>query len=160
MLSITRSPASDEDRCVARVRASPVHRHGCGRKRQGVKPRPTMLLGGILLGLSSQRNVAGYEDLALHVKEKSLVPVQQFPDHLGIAHRRMDDVLLDPVVEDQLERKASGPPALLLGPGRLVIRNLTDRDRVLRTLFRLCHAFLLSPLYESSLPYFPTSIRS
>src|SRR4051812_26818950 len=91
-------------------------------------------------------DVAEYKDLAFQIEGVRIAPIQQFPDYFGIAHRGTDDVLLGSVVEDQLERETPGLPALLLGPGGLVIRNLPDRDLLFGALFCLRHAFLPSAL--------------
>src|SRR5829696_5118034 len=76
--------------------------------------------------LVAERQVAGYEDPALQVEDEGVALGQELEDHLRVAGRRPDNVLFGAVVEDELESEGSGRPALLFGPGRLVICDLSN----------------------------------
>src|ERR687897_196641 len=88
------------------------------------------------LGLLSQRDAVGQEYLAIEVEIEGLGPLEQLDHDLGVLDGRLQDVLLGPVVEDELHRKRPVLPATVLGPGDLYVSYLTHPYRLFGVLLR------------------------
>src|SRR3712207_2361079 len=77
------------------------------------------------------------KDLAVEIEDRPRGRREQLEQHLGIVRGRAQDVLLRPVVEDELDGERARHAALTLRPGGLVVRDLANPHLLLGPLFLL-----------------------
>src|ERR671910_667112 len=78
--------------------------------------------------------LAEHEHLTAQVERGALAAGPEGQQHVRVLRRRAQNVLIRPVIEDQLEREGPGSAALLLGPRRVQVRDPANLDQVLRPL--------------------------
>src|SRR5215213_12040876 len=87
------------------------------------------------LGRLSQGNAVGQEYLAIKIEIDGLGSLEELEHDLGILGSRLQDVLLGPVVQNELYRKRPVLPTTVLCLKNLHVCPLTHPDRLLRALF-------------------------
>src|SRR5215211_3204308 len=90
----------------------------------------------------SQRDTVGDKDLPVEVEVHAPGSLEELELHLGVLGGGLQDVLLGPIVQDQLHRESPVPSATVLGPRDLHVRDLTHPDRLLGVLLRHLRSLL------------------